>query len=103
MAEKAEKSASERNKRRVVSGVVKSDKMDKTITVRVERLVRHPKFGKYLRRFTTCKVHDEKNEAKAGDFVEIMETRPISATKRWRLTRVLRRPGIKAGAGESTS
>ncbi|MHC4607148.1 MAG: 30S ribosomal protein S17 [Planctomycetota bacterium] len=83
--------ASARNRRRMVVGVVKSDRMEKTITVRVERLVRHRKFGKYLRRYTTCKAHDEKNEARVDDVVEIMETRPLSATKRWRLARIVRR------------
>ena len=82
-----------RGSRRVISGLVKRDRMNKTITVEIGRLVRHPKFGKYLKRRTMCKAHDEKNEAHEGDVVEIMETRPLSATKRWRLVRVLRRFG----------
>ena len=100
MAKKPEKKvsrkpATERNVRRMVKGIVKSDKMDKTISVTIERRVRHPKFGKSLRKFTNCKVHDEKNEAREGDIVEIMETRPISATKRWRLMRVLRKSAVQ--------
>jgi small subunit ribosomal protein S17 len=78
-----------RGRRRTVVGVVTSDKMQKTIVVEIERLVRHPKFGKYLRSSTTCKAHDEKREAKVGDRVELMETRPLSATKRWRLVRIV--------------
>ena len=82
---------------------MKSDKMQKTITVRVERLVRHPKFGKMVRRYSTCKAHDEKNEAQIGDVVEIMETRRLSATKSWRLIKVIRRSGIPTEAGETSS
>ncbi len=90
---KKEIPSAERGSRRVISGLVKRDRMNKTITVEIGRLVRHPKFGKYLKRRTMCKAHDEKNEAHEGDVVEIMETRPLSATKRWRLVRVLRRFG----------
>jgi len=67
--------------------------MQKTIAVRVEDLAPHREFGKFVRRRTVCKAHDEKGEAKAGDLVELVETRPLSATKRWRLLRVLRRAG----------
>lgn len=81
----------ERGNRKTAIGVVTSDKMKKTIVVKAERLVRHAKFGKYLRKYTVYKAHDEKNEAKVGDRVEIMETRPLSATKRWRLVRVVER------------
>ncbi len=77
------------SRRPSVVGVVTSDKMEKTIVVVVERLVRHPKFGKYLRKKTTCKAHDEKREAHVGDRVELMATRPLSATKRWRLVRIV--------------
>ncbi|MBI2932365.1 MAG: 30S ribosomal protein S17 [Planctomycetes bacterium] len=63
--------------------------MVKTITVKVERFVQHPTFGKYVRRFTTCYAHDEKREAKRGDRVEIMEMRPLSRLKRWRLVKVV--------------
>ena len=78
------------NRKRVL-GLVVSDKRDKTITVKVEYLVRHAKYGKYLRRRTVLHVHDRKNEAVVGDMVEIGECRPISKTKHWRLLRVLSR------------
>lgn len=81
----------ERGTRNIMVGVVVSDRMQKTITVDVERIVRHPIVGKYLKRYTRCYAHDEKNEAKAGDKVEIMETRPMSRRKRWRLVKVLAR------------
>ncbi len=70
-------------------GVVTSDKMNKTIVVEVERRVPHPRFKKIVRRTTKFHAHDEKEEAKIGDKVRIMETRPLSKTKRWRLVEVL--------------
>ena len=79
-----------RNRRRTAIGVVISSKMDKTLRVDVPRLAQHSKYGKYVKRRTICYVHDEKNEASAGDHVEIMETRPMSKSKRWRLVRVVR-------------
>jgi small subunit ribosomal protein S17 len=78
-----------RGKRRVEIGVVTSDKMQKTRRVEIARLVKHARYGKYIRRRTICKVHDEKNESHLGDTVEIMETRPLSKTKNWRLVRVV--------------
>jgi small subunit ribosomal protein S17 len=75
----------ERGKRKVMTGTVVSDKMQKTIVVSIERLVKHPTYGKYVRRRNKFKVHDEKNEAKIGDVVRFMETRPQSKDKRWRL------------------
>lgn len=72
-----------------VVGEVVSDKMDKTISVLVYRMVRHAKYGKYLRRSSVFKAHDEKNEAKTGDKVKIYETRPLSKTKRWALDEVV--------------
>lgn len=78
-----------RNKRKERQGVVISDKMDKTITIQVERLTHHPWFGKTLKKYSKFKAHDEKNEAKVGDLVRIAETRPLSKTKRWRLVKVL--------------
>ncbi len=81
----------ERGNRKTAIGVVTSDKMQKTIVVKSERLVKHATFGKYLRKYTVYRAHDEKREAKVGDRVEIMETRPLSATKRWRLVRVVER------------
>ena len=75
--------------RRTVHGVVTSDKMDKTITVLVETYRRHPKYGKRVLYIKKYKAHDENNEAKKGDVVEIVETRPLSATKRFRLVEVV--------------
>src|SRR5438093_6435971 len=78
-----------RGKRRVEIGVVTSDKMHKTRRVEIARLVKHSRYGKYIRRRTICHVHDEQNESRAGDTVQIMETRPLSKTKNWRLVRVV--------------
>ncbi|MBN2563100.1 MAG: 30S ribosomal protein S17 [Phycisphaerae bacterium] len=80
-----------RTLRRLRIGVVESDVRDKTIKVRIDRLMRHPKYGKYLKRRSMLHAHDEKNEACNGDVVEIMECRPISKTKSWRLSRIIRR------------
>ncbi len=80
-----------RGQRKTVEGYVVSDKMDKTITVRSERLVKHPLYGKYIRRATIAKAHDENNEAQQGDLVEIAFTRPLSKTKNWRLVKIVRR------------
>ena len=88
----------DRNERRTVTGVVTADKMDKTVKVRVERLVQHPQFSKTLRKHYECYAHDEKREAKLGDKVELMESRPISKLKHWRLVRVVE----KAIAGSVT-
>ena len=77
-----------RCRRRVVVGVVTSDKMHKTRRVEIPRLVKHPRYGKYIRRRTVCHVHDEQNQSHQGDMVEIMETRPLSRTKHWRLVRI---------------
>ena len=74
-----------------VIGVVSSDKMQKTRTVSVTEFFRHEKYGKYIKRTLKFHVHDEKNESKAGDKVMIVESRPLSATKRWRLIKVLER------------
>ena len=75
--------------KRVVSGIVTSDKMSKTRRVEINRLVKHPKYKKYIRRRTVCYAHDEENESGAGDRVEIIESEPLSRLKRWRLVRVL--------------
>jgi small subunit ribosomal protein S17 len=77
------------SRRKTVNGVVTSNKMFKTITVKSEKLVKHPKYGKFVRRVTTYKAHDEENKASIGDKVEIAETRPLSKTKRWRLVRIV--------------
>lgn len=78
-----------RNLRKTRIGVVSSNKMDKTITVNVERKIKHPLYGKFLKKTTKFHAHDEKNECSIGDTVKIMETRPMSKTKRWRLVEVV--------------
>jgi small subunit ribosomal protein S17 len=78
-----------RNLRKTRIGVVSSNKMDKTITVAVERKVKHPIYGKFVKKTTKFHAHDEKNECSIGDTVRIMETRPLSRTKRWRLVEVV--------------
>ena len=80
---------SERGSRRVETGIVTSDKMNKTRRVEIPRLVKHPRYGKYIRRRTICHVHDENNQSRLGDKVEIMETRRLSKTKTWRLVKVV--------------
>jgi small subunit ribosomal protein S17 len=79
----------QRGIRRVAVGVVTSDKMQKSRRVEIPRLVKHQRYGKYIRRRTICHVHDENNESHLGDTVEIMESRPLSKTKHWRLVRVV--------------
>jgi small subunit ribosomal protein S17 len=79
----------ERNLRKIRIGVVSSNKMDKTITVKVERKIKHPLYGKFLKKTTSFHAHDEKNECSIGDTVKIMETRPMSKTKRWRLVEIV--------------
>ena len=81
----------ERNDRKTRQGYVVSDKMEKTIVVEVEDRVKHPLYGKVIRRTSKVKVHDEANSAGVGDLVLIMETRPLSATKRWRVVEILER------------
>jgi len=78
-----------RGYRKVREGLVVSDKMDKTVVVEVEDRVKHPLYGKVIRRTSKLKVHDEQNSAGLGDRVLLMETRPLSATKRWRLVEIL--------------
>ncbi len=77
--------------RRVVTGVVASDKMNKTRRVEIPRMVRHPRYGKIIRRKTICMVHDEHNTCHVGDFVEIVESRPLSRTKHWELVRIIKK------------
>jgi small subunit ribosomal protein S17 len=79
----------ERNLRKIKTGVVTSNKMTKTITVAVERKVKHPIYGKFVKKTNRFHAHDEKNECSIGDVVRIMETRPLSKTKRWRLVEVV--------------
>jgi small subunit ribosomal protein S17 len=80
---------SDRNLRKIRQGVVTSNKMTKTITVAVERKVKHPNYVKFVKKTTRFHAHDEKNECAVGDVVKIMETRPLSKTKRWRLVEVV--------------
>ena len=84
----------ERNARKVYSGRVVSDKMDKTITVKVETKKTHPLYGKRVEYSKKLKAHDENNEASIGDIVEIMETRPLSATKRYRLVKIVEKARV---------
>jgi small subunit ribosomal protein S17 len=79
----------ERKIRKTKTGVVYSDKMSKTITVAVERKEKHPIYGKFVKKTTKFHAHDEKQEARPGDVVKIMETRPMSKTKRWRLVEII--------------
>ena len=79
----------ERNLRKTRIGVVTSNKMNKTITVAVERKVKHPIYGKFVKKTSKFHAHDDKNECSIGDTVRIMETRPLSKTKRWRLVEVV--------------
>jgi small subunit ribosomal protein S17 len=79
----------ERGRRKVREGLVVSDKMDKTVVVLVEDRVKHALYGKVMRRTSKLKAHDEQNQCGIGDRVQIMETRPLSATKRWRVVEIL--------------
>ncbi len=80
-----------RNLRKERTGVVVSDKMDKSITIAVHRKVKHPLYGKFIKKTTKFSVHDEKNDCGIGDTVKIMETRPLSKNKRWRLVKIIER------------
>ena len=80
-----------RGRRKVRRGIVISDKMQKTITVRVERQILHPMYKKFIKRSKTFFAHDEENTARVGDFVQIVETRPLSKNKRWRLDSIITR------------
>jgi small subunit ribosomal protein S17 len=83
--------AEARGRRKVMTGTVVSDAMQKTVVVTIEMLVKHPEYGKYVRRRSRFKVHDEKDECKVGDVIRFMETRPLSKQKRWRLLDFVRR------------
>ncbi len=85
----ADETADARGYRKTREGLVVSDQMDKTVVVAVEDRVKHPKYGKVLRRTKKYKAHDEQNECGVGDRVLLMETRPLSATKRWRVAEIL--------------
>lgn len=89
-----EKQTNTRGRKNEKIGTVVSDKMDKTITVLIYRLVKHPKYEKYIRKTSVFKAHDEKNEAGIGDKVKIFETRPLSKTKRWKLAEVIEKATV---------
>lgn len=95
--ETAKKEAAPARALRTEIGIVTSDKRQKTITVVVNHLVKHAQYGKYITRSTKLHAHDEKNEAKCGDRVEVFEARPLSKQKRWRLLRIVERAADLAG------
>ena len=86
-----EQTTLERGARKTRTGVVVSDKMDKTVLVRIDRQMRHPLYGKIVRRSSKFAAHDENNDAHVGDTVRVMETRPLSKTKRWRVVEIVER------------
>jgi len=81
----------ERGAKKTLEGIVVSDKMDKTVVIRVERLIKHPRTGKYIRRRAKFMAHDDKNECKVNDKVQIVQTRPLSKHKNWRVLKILER------------
>ena len=85
----------ERNLRKVLIGTVKSDKMDKTVVVAVQTNVKHPVYGKIVKRTYNLKAHDEENKCQVGDTVKVMETRPLSKDKRWRVVEIVEKAIIK--------
>ena len=89
--ERMQTDAQARGRRKVRTGVVVSDKMDKTVVVRIDRQMRHPLYRKIVRRSEKLSAHDERNDAHVGDRVRVMETRPMSKTKRWRVVEVVER------------
>ena len=90
-----------RGNRRVRQGLVVSDKRDKTIKVQVTYLAKHKRYGKYLRKRTVLHAHDANNEANTGDLVEVMESRPVSKSKQWRLVRIIKRsPRAQVSSGK---
>ena len=91
MVEAVVEQTDERGRRKIRVGKVVSDKMDKTVVVVIERLVKHPEYKRYVRRRSRFKVHDEKNECKEGDTIRFMETRPLSKEKRWRFVEFVER------------
>ncbi|MDX1580922.1 MAG: 30S ribosomal protein S17 [Alphaproteobacteria bacterium] len=84
----------QRGNRKTRIGVVVSDKMQKTVVVRVDQMIKHPVYQKYIRRKVTCKAHDEQNACQVGDKVVIVETRPLSKDKRWRVREILEKTTI---------
>ena len=91
MSENAAQTAAPRKARKTRTGLVVSNKMDKTISVRIERQVKHPMYGKFIKKTTRFLAHDENGDAQPGDTVRITETRPLSKRKRWRLLEIVER------------
>ena len=91
MSDETTTEMTDRARRKVRTGVVVSDKMDKTVLVRIDRQVRHPLYGKTVRRSSKLAAHDEANDAHLGDTVRVMETRPLSKSKRWRVVEIVER------------
>jgi small subunit ribosomal protein S17 len=91
VSDETTQAALERGRRKVRTGVVVSEAMDKTVLVRIDRQVRHPRYDKTVRRSSKLAVHDETNDAHVGDTVRVVETRPLSKSKRWRLVEVVER------------
>jgi small subunit ribosomal protein S17 len=91
MTTTTESTAAERGRRKTRVGKVVSDRMEKTVVVSIERLVKHETYGRYVRRRSKFKVHDEKNECRIGDTIRFMETRPMSKDKRWRFVEIVER------------
>ena len=89
MSEQNITETTERNHRKVLRGYVVSDKMDKTVTIQIKTRVRHPLYGKIMNQTSKLKVHDENNECGVGDTIRVMETRPLSHDKRWRLVEII--------------
>jgi len=87
----AGKDEEKRRYRKIRTGVVVSDKMDKTVVVRIERIKQHPKYKKYIRVWKKVKAHDQDNSCRVGDLVQLTETRPLSKDKHWRVSKVIRR------------
>jgi small subunit ribosomal protein S17 len=84
----------DRGRRKTRQGIVVSDKMEKTVVVRVERLTKHPQYNRVVKRAKKFKAHDDQNECAIGDMVEIVETRPLSKDKRWRVTKIMRKAAV---------
>lgn len=86
-----QRDSAERNERKVMRGMVTSNKMSKTLVIQIDRKVKHPMYEKFVARRTKLYAHDEKSEAKVGDIVEVCQTRPLSKLKRWRLVRIVQK------------
>ncbi|MBT4902616.1 MAG: 30S ribosomal protein S17 [Verrucomicrobia bacterium] len=101
MTETETTSSARNSHRKVREGIVVSSNMDKTVVVKISRRIAHPLYKKIITKFSKFHTHDEKNEAQVGDLVEIMETRPVSKTKRWRLVRIVKSGELAMAAKEA--